>query len=109
MAFMYRAWPNTKGILCSAHRSAIQYQVKTCPPPEDAFHSYDDIFTKWLYGPQKEIPVGFHVLVEPDLTGAVKDADIHFFGVKVDSAIKFVLFGVKSHWASSFLWIMVRG
>jgi hypothetical protein len=32
----------------------------------------------------------------------IKDAEIHFFGVKVDSAIKFVLFGVKSHLVSSF-------
>ena len=32
----------------------------------------------------------------------LQDAEIHFFGMKVDSAIKFVLFGVKSHLVSSF-------
>ena len=33
----------------------------------------------------------------------IQDADIHFFGVQVDSTIKFVLFGVKLHKASSLV------
>jgi hypothetical protein len=34
--------------------------------------------------------------------GLVQNTDIHGSGVKIDSAIILVLFGVKSHWASSF-------
>jgi len=40
--------------------------------------------------------------VQKDFPGVVYDTDVHFFGMQVDSAIKFVLFGVKSHMASSF-------
>jgi len=42
--------------------------------------------------------------VKSDLTGAIKDTDIHFFGMKIDAAIVLVLIGVKIHLASSFLY-----
>ena len=42
------------------------------------------------------------VSMQKDFPGVVYDTDVHFFGMQVDSAIKFVLFGVKSHMASSF-------
>jgi len=41
--------------------------------------------------------VSIDVLVKAYLAFAIKDTDVHFFGMKVDSAIKLVLFGVKSH------------
>jgi hypothetical protein len=40
---------------------------------------------------------------DSDFSYLIKDAEIHFFRVQVDSAIKFVLFGVESHLASSFV------
>ena len=54
---------------------------------------------------EEDFSIGFDVSVQSDLACIVENAEIHFFGVKVDSAIKFVLFGVKSHWVSSFLWL----
>jgi len=51
---------------------------------------------------EEDFTIGFDVSVQPDLPCFIEDAEIHFFGVKVDSAIKFVLFGVKSHLVFSF-------
>jgi len=45
-------------------------------------------------------------LVNPDVAPGIQDADEHFFGMKVDSTIKFVLLGVKSH---GFLLLMGYG
>jgi hypothetical protein len=44
------------------------------------------------------------VLMNPDIATGIEDADKHIFGMQIDSTIKLVLFGVKSHRASSFLW-----
>jgi len=35
-------------------------------------------------------------------TFLIQDTDEHGSGMKIDSAEKLVLFGVESHWASSF-------
>jgi hypothetical protein len=40
--------------------------------------------------------------VEKRFLFVAKDADVHGSGMKVDSAVVPVLFGVESHWASSF-------
>jgi hypothetical protein len=40
--------------------------------------------------------------VKANLALGIKDTDVHFFSVKVDSAIILVLFGVEFHMASSF-------
>ncbi len=36
------------------------------------------------------------------LAFGVEDTDVHFFGVKINSAIILVLFGIEFHMASSF-------
>jgi len=41
--------------------------------------------------------------VRHNLSDAVEYAHIHLFGVQIDSALVFVLFGVKSHLASSLV------
>jgi hypothetical protein len=71
-------------------------------PGEHAFDSDNDVFQVGLDGPKKDISLGFDVPVEKDLSGLIEDTEVHFFGMKVDFAIKLVLFGVESHWASSF-------
>jgi len=45
--------------------------------------------------------------VKHNFSCVVEDTDIHFFGMKVDSAIKFVLFGVKSHGLPPLFLLMV--
>ena len=63
-----------------------------------------------MNGFEEYLTISDKISVQFDLTFVIKYAEIHFFGVKVDSAIKLVLFGVKSHMASSFKlkWFMVR-
>jgi hypothetical protein len=71
-------------------------------PGEHTFRSDNQVFAEGRYDVQEGFLVRFDVLVDPYLASRVEDTDKHFFGVKVDSAIVLVLFGVKSHWASSF-------
>jgi hypothetical protein len=71
-------------------------------PCEHAFCGHDDIRPVRLDDLQKGLPIGADVSMKSDFSGRIEDADIHFFGMQVDSAIKFVLFSVKSHMASSF-------
>ena len=66
-------------------------------PGEHALHGNDDVLSERLNGFEEDIPIGLDVAVEHDFSGAIKDAEVHFLGVKVDSAIILVLFGVKSH------------
>jgi hypothetical protein len=55
-----------------------------------------------LDGPEKVIWGGSAVTVEYGFALLIQDAKVHGSGVQIDSAIKFVLVGVKSHMASSF-------
>jgi len=45
------------------------------------------------------------ILVDHGFPRAIENADIHLLRVQVDSAIVFVLLGVKSHGSSSFRWL----
>ena len=47
--------------------------------------------------------IGFDVSVHSGFSFLVENADIHFSGVQIDTAIVCVLFGVKSHQLASFL------
>jgi hypothetical protein len=63
---------------------------------------HDDVLSEKFNGLEEDFPIGFDVAVEHDFSGAIKDAEVHFLGMKVDSAIILVLFGVKPHVASFF-------
>jgi len=76
-------------------------------PCKHTFHCDDNILPVGVDDFEEDFTIGFDVSVQSDLPCFIEDAEIHFFGVKVDSAIKFVLFGVKSHLVSSFF--MVNG
>lgn len=71
-------------------------------PGEHAFHGNDNVLSERLDDLEEDFAIGFDISVQEDLSGFIEDAQVHFFGMKVDSAIKFVLFGVKSHLVSSF-------
>ena len=71
-------------------------------PGEHTFHGDDNVLSERLDELEEDFSIGFNVSVQPDLPGFIQDAEIHFFCMKVDSTIKFVLFGVKSHLDSSF-------
>jgi len=76
-------------------------------PGEHAFHRDHNILPEGFYDLEEDFAIGFDVSVQSDLPCFIEDAEIHFFGMKVDSAIKFVLFSVKSHGLPPFLWLMV--
>jgi len=77
-------------------------EVSNPVPGEHALDSYNDVFPERLYRLEEELGVGLNVSAQSDLPGFIQDTEIHFSGMKIDSAIKFVLFGVESHMASSF-------
>jgi hypothetical protein len=67
----------------------------------------DNILPERFYDSEKDISSSGNVSVQSDLPCFIEDAEIHFFGVKVDSTIKFVLFVVKSHGLPPLLWLIV--
>jgi len=80
-------------------------------PGEHAFHGDDNVLSERFYDLEENFSIGFDISVQEDLPGFIQDAEIHFFRMKVDSTIKFVLFSVKSHLVSSFfigLWFLVK-
>jgi len=70
-------------------------------PDEHALNRDNDIFPVRCYCPKEGLRCGFAVLVEDGLALPVQDADVHGPGMKVDSAVELMLFGVESDWASS--------
>jgi hypothetical protein len=82
-------------------------QISDPVPGEHAFDSDHDVLAEGSNGMEKSFRVGVDVMMDPDIAPGIKDANKHVFGMQVDSTIKFVLLGVKSHRASSFGWDMV--
>jgi hypothetical protein len=60
-------------------------------PGEDALDGNDDVFTVPCNGSEKYLRVGFDVTIQDNLSIMVDDAQVHAFGMKIDSIIKFVL------------------
>jgi hypothetical protein len=94
--FHVKGMPKNKGNVL--FYTEISYPV----PGEHALYSNHDVLSEGSDDAEKGLLIRFDILVNPYFACGVEDADKHFFGMKVDSAIVFVLFGVKSHWASSF-------
>ena len=74
-------------------------------PGEDAFDGYDNIFPEWSNSLQEDIGIGLDVSVQDDLALLVEDAEVHSPGMQIDTAVKFVLLGVKSH--KGLLWLKI--
>ncbi|WP_267928071.1 hypothetical protein [Desulfolithobacter dissulfuricans] len=62
-----------------------------------ALRADHDIFTKGLDQLEEVIRPGPDIAMQDNLSFPVEDAEIHFVGVEVYSAIKIMLFGLKSH------------
>jgi hypothetical protein len=78
-------------------------------PREHALHGDDDVLPIRVNSLEENLPIGDNVSMQSDFSCLIKDAEIHFVGMQIDSAIKFVLFSVKSHLVSSFvvgLWFL---
>ena len=72
-------------------------------PGEHAFDGDDDVFAVWFDSLEEGIGLSVDILVEQDVPVLVEDTEIHGSGVKVDTAVEFMLLRVKSHEASSLV------
>ena len=88
----------------------LNAKIRNPVPGKHAFYCYNNILPEGFYDSEKDISSSFNVLVQSDLPCFIEDAEIHFPCVKIDSTIKFVLFGVKSHGLPPFdgLWFVVK-
>src|SRR5262249_16972741 len=91
IAFMYRAWPRTKGISSSWQRSASQYQANrhsqaTTSPSR-----------KGGDGAEKGVGAGTDGLVQADGTVGIEEAEGKGPGVQIAAAVESVLLVVESH------------
>ena len=75
----------------AAQRSASQL------PGEHAFGCYDDIFPVWLDSFEKALRSCAHIAVDKDLSVSVQDTDVYGSGVKIDTAIEFMLLRIEPH------------
>jgi hypothetical protein len=66
-------------------------------PGEDTFHGNDNVIPEGGNGFEEDVRIGLYIPMKNNLPFLVKDTKIHRSGVKIDTAVKFVLIGVKSH------------
>jgi hypothetical protein len=88
------------------HKGYFVLGTKVCNPvpAKDAFNTDNDVIDIWKNHFKEQLRIGFDVFVNMSFTLFVEDANIHFSGVQIDTAIVFVLFIVKSHNLASFGW-----
>ena len=99
MAFMYRAWPSTKGIVL------VLAQIGEPVPGEHALDADDQAVAEGRDGVRGRRRAGGEVLVEDDVAVVVEDADVHGSGVQIDAAVESVLLVVEAHGATPEVWV----
>jgi hypothetical protein len=70
-------------------------------PGEHAFDSDNDVFSVCFDSLKEGIGLSVNILVKQDVPVLVEDTEIHGSGMKVDTAVEFMLLRVESHEASS--------
>ena len=76
-------------------------QVRQPIPREDTFDRDDNIVTLGGNDLEEGLGVGVVIVVDQDLPVGVHDTDGHRPGMKIDSTVRVMLFGVESHEVSS--------
>jgi len=71
-------------------------------PTENAFDTDNDIIDVGEHQLEEQFRISFDVLVELGFAFLIYDADVHFAGMQIDTAIVFVLLIIKSHSLVSF-------
>jgi hypothetical protein len=77
--------------------SFLTAKIKKPVPGEHAFHTYLQSLPVWCDDSEEFIRVAVDVTVDKDFSFPINNADEHFSGMKINSAVMFVCFGVKSH------------
>jgi len=86
------------------HKGYFVLGTKVCYPipAKDAFNTDNDVIDIWKDQFKEQLCIGFDIFVNMGFALFVEDADIHFSGVQIDTAIVLVLLIVKSHSLASF-------
>jgi hypothetical protein len=86
------------------HKGYFVLGTKVCNPvpAEYAFNADNDVIDIWKYQFKEQHRIRFDILMHFSFSSMIDDADVHFSGMKVDTAIVFVLLIVKSHDLASF-------
>jgi len=71
-------------------------------PAEDTFNADNHIFDEGKDQFEKQFRVGFDILMDNDFSLMIQDADIHFSGMKIDTAVILMRLIVKFHGVASF-------
>jgi len=71
-------------------------------PAKDAFNANNDVLHEREHQLKEQLGIGFDIFMDPDLPLVADNADIHFSGMQIDTAIELVLLVIKSHGLASF-------
>ena len=71
-------------------------------PAEDAFDTDDDVFQERGDKFDQHLLIGIDIFMKLNISLLIEDANVHFSGVKIDSAIILVLLGIEIHQVASF-------
>lgn len=71
-------------------------------PAEDTFDADNNIFDEGKDPFEKQFRVGFDIRMDNDFSPMIQDADIHFSGMKIDTAVILMQLIVKFHGMASF-------
>jgi hypothetical protein len=74
-------------------------------PAEDAFDTDDDVFDEGKHQFEKAFRIGFDIQVNDHFAFTIQDADIHFSGMQIDTAVILVLLIVEFHGVPPFAWV----
>ena len=102
LAFAAMNGPHIQGMAEDEGNVFLSTDIGQPLPGKHAFRRYHKVFAVWLDRMEKYIGIGAYVAMQDNFSCLVEDAKIHFVGVKVDSTVILVLFGVKSHEKVSF-------
>jgi len=94
---------HVKGMTQDKGNPFLDTEIGDPVPGEHTFHGDDNVLSIRMNDLEEDLTIGNNISVQPGFSCLIEDAEIHFVGVKVDSAIEFVMFGVESHLVSSFV------
>jgi hypothetical protein len=66
-------------------------------PGKHTFGADHDILAVWLDSLEKDIRFSPDIAVQKGIPVLIENAEIHFVGMEIDSAVKCMLFSIKSH------------
>ena len=78
-------------------------EISQLVPGKHALGANHQVLSMRGDGFEKDFRVGPNIAMKQDLSFLVEDAQVHFVGVQIDSAVMLVLFGVQSHEKASLL------